>query len=452
MKTRVLVHVKPRAGTLFKSVGAPTEAHDGAAREVLKQLRLDPAFQVPHPAGAANEASLFKSVDGRTPFAGGYLSRAELDEEVLEQVRRQALESDTLDLYADATIAPAPLCATSPPMGTAVDVANRLGYAALQAAGMDGRGVMVAIVDTGFNLAYLNALGVHPSFDPMLSWSVPGAPTPGQGGMQNGMQHGTMSAYDACIAAPRCTLLDVPVLSAPTQPGGPQMQGLLSDAVLAYSQLLRIRQRMPERPLVVNNSWAMYSPSWDWPVGSPGNYSANPDHPFNLIVAALDRAGADIVFATGNCGALCPDDRCQGVTHRIYGAASSDSVLSVAGVDVSGTWLGYSTQGPGLLTAQKPDVAGFSQFVGSGVWRPETMADSGTSAAAPVVSGLLAALRTHASPEALTPAALRDVVRETAVRAGGAPFDFDVGWGVVNGPALAERLSPARAAAGAVTG
>ena len=109
-----------------------------------------------------------------------------------------------------------------------------------------------------------------------------------------------MVAYDVCIAAPRCTLLDIALLQSQAQ-GPTIMSGFLSDAVLAYRHLLDI-MLAPQRPgegrsLVVNNSWAMFHPSWDFPVGHAGNYSDNPNHPFNRIVGSLERAGADIVFA-----------------------------------------------------------------------------------------------------------------------------------------------------------
>jgi hypothetical protein len=31
-----------------------------------------------------------------------------------------------------------------------------------------------------------------------------------------------------------------------------------------------------------------------FPIGHPGNYSNNPAHPFNVIVATLESAGADV--------------------------------------------------------------------------------------------------------------------------------------------------------------
>src|SRR5262249_18300004 len=135
------------------------------------------------------------------------------------------------------------------------------------------------------------------------------------------LDHGTMCAFDVCIAAPHCTLVDHAVLSS-TATGGSAMDGLLSDAVQSYGVLLSYMTQAASpfagdhtpRTLVVTNSWTMFHPSWDFPVGNPQNYSDNPDHPFNIIVGSLEAAGADILFAAGNCGTECPDNRCQGLT------------------------------------------------------------------------------------------------------------------------------------------
>src|SRR2546426_4729724 len=53
------------------------------------------------------------------------------------------------------------------------------------------------------------------------------------------------------------------------------------------------------------------------PIGSPENYSANPEHPFNQVTGALVAAGADIFFAAGNCGADCPDGRSEEHTSEL---------------------------------------------------------------------------------------------------------------------------------------
>src|SRR6266508_6591846 len=169
---------------------------------------------------------------------------------------------------------------------------------------MDGFRVPVAIVDTGVNLAHLELQGRDPKFSARRSWTPAGVATrPGR----HPVGHGTMCAYDVGIAAPKATLLDHAVLLSET-PGETAMSGLLADAVLAYSKLLGVVQAMPagRRALVVNNSWGMFSPTWDFPVGHPGNYSDNPAHPFNVIVASLEAAGADLLFAAGTAAVTVP--------------------------------------------------------------------------------------------------------------------------------------------------
>ncbi|MCI0458472.1 MAG: S8 family serine peptidase, partial [Gemmataceae bacterium] len=227
--------------------------------------------------------------------------------------------------------------------------------------------------------------------------------------------------------------------------GGSVMDGFLSDAVQAYGLLLSHLMQAPgpfagestPRTLVVNNSWGMFHPSWDFPVGSPQNYSDNPNHPFNIIVASLEAAGADLLFAAGNCGTECPDGRCQGLTNAgIFGANSHPTVLSVAGVKIDKQWIGYSTKGPGRLEQQKPDIASYTHFAGSGVYA----ADGGTSAATPVAAGVIAAIRRLYPASVVAPGKLRDLIRQTAEPRGGSGFNYQYGHGIINVPALLAAL------------
>jgi len=301
---------------------------------------------------------------------------------------------------------------------------------------MDGYRVPVAIVDTGINLAHLESKGRDPKFSTQRSWTPAGVATkPGK----HPVGHGTMCAYDVGIAAPKATLVDHAILLSET-PGETAKSGLLSDAVLAFSKLLGIVQAIPasRRALVVNNSWGMFDPAWDFPVGHPGNYSDNPAHPFKVIVASLEAAGADILFAAGNRGRDCPDGRCRfAATQPICGANSHPSVLSVAGVDTRKRRVGYSSQGPGRLDPDKPDLSAYTHFRGSGVYP----SDGGTSAACPVAAGVVTAVREKYPSSVLSPAELRALLFKTAEDLGGTGFDHDFGWGVIDGTALAAALA-----------
>jgi len=342
---------------------------------------------------------------------------------------------DVVGVFSDPLIESTIVCPGNPAVGKDGDVAKLLAVSKLAAAGMDGTGVYLAIVDTGINLAHLQGKERTPKLDTAQSWTPAGvATTPGQ----HPVDHGTMCAYDAGIAAPAATLLDYAVLLSKT-PGATTMSGLLSDAVLAYSHLRTILNAMPaaSRAMVISNSWGMFAPAWDFPPGHPGNYSDNPNHPFNVMVANLEAAGADILFAAGNCGRDCPDSRCSfGTTLPICGANSHPAVLSIAGVDIHKSRVGYSSQGPGRLSAKKPDVSAYTHFEGSGVYP----ADSGTSAACPVAAGVVAAIRSKSSTAKLSPLQLRLLLLKTATDKGRKGFDYDYGWGILNPGKLAPLL------------
>lgn len=438
-KCRVIVELQYSEPIAEAALFAASAAVNELGAEVapnIKGVKLDTTFApIKIPGMRARTAMDTPYVSGEKfylfiePKDSTYIVRGVVDEEKIEEI---STHKSVVGVYADIEIQPCQICPGSPPLGTDSDVERLLCTPKLHRNGVDGSGVLIAIVDTGFNLTYLASRGKTITLDASRSWVPAAGMTPGDAPVS----HGTMCAYDAAIAAPRATFLDIQLLRS-TTPGPSPMAGLLSDAIRAYSHLISI-MNAPTRPgenrsMVVSNSWGMFHPSWDLPVGSPGNYSDNPNHPFNRIVSALEQAGADILFAAGNCGSNCPDSRCDGVTtNAIYGANSHPSVITVAGVDVTNSRVGYSTQGPGRLSRDKPDVCGYTHFQGSGVYS----ADGGTSAATPVVAGVVAAYRTRHpySPgnPSVSPAAIRALLRSTASDLGTAGFDFDHGFGVVN--------------------
>ncbi len=400
-----------------------------------------PAVVVPKPRAKARGAMMLAM--GHVPEFSfepeevSYLVRGTVpDEEGQQAVVAELLSRPQVKgVFSDPVIATNPACGGDPPVGGTAEVEGKLDVTALQQAGMTGAGVRIAIVDTGVNSAYLSGRGMSQTLDAANSFTPAGVTTtPGN----HPVHHGTMCAYDTGIAAPEAEFLDHAVLLSKAH-GQTVMEGLLSDAVRSFSQLRALRLAEEDRPLVVSNSWGVFDPAWDFPVGHPGNYTDNPTHPFNLIVASLESAGADILFAAGNCGVECPDGRCRLPSDPICGANSHPSVLSIAGIDTNDDRVGYSSQGPGRLSPEKPDVCSYTHFLGSEAFG-EGEPDSGTSAACPVAAGVVAAVRGNHSPSRLSPMQVRALVKRTAVDLGGLGFDHDYGWGALSPTQLIPAL------------
>lgn len=289
-----------------------------------------------------------------------------------------------------------PVCPGSGPIGDELDVRHNLNLQPLIDENSLGTGVRVVIVDTGIDGTQINVVGGY-------------SPRPGVTPGNSPSGHGTMVAYDTQIAAPNSMIFDYALL----QSNGNTWVAFLADAIRAFSEILIDHNNNPG-PMVVVNSWGMYDKSGDAPIGDPQNYSHNSNHPFNGMVRLLADSGIDIVFAAGNCGSTCPDNRCGandiGPGNSIHGANSHPEVVSVAAVTVNDELLGYSSEGPGALAQEKPDIAGFSHFSGSGVYP----ADSGTSAACPIVAGVIAALRSNQRGRNLAVGDMADLLRRSA--------------------------------------
>lgn len=430
---RVLIELRPTP----EQVSAATDSAAGiSAAGITGEIAgftVDSGYPpVPNPSAAPAGAATARG-DG-----GSYLVRGEIPDGDAAARAAVAAAPGVTGIYADPVIEPVLTCGDTGPVGTWQDVAGLLGRDELTAAGLTGEGVAVAVLDTGINAAAVQrASGAAIAIDASRSWNPAGVD--GEAG-RFPVDHGTMCAFDALIAAPRATFLDIPLLQS-TRSGGSRMDGLLSDALAAFAHLRTVLAAQPadRRSLVISNSWGSFAPRWDFPVGDPGNYSDNPDHPFNVIVASLDAAGADILFAAGNCGRDCPDGRCAYPDRPIGGANSHPSVLSVGGVDTGGERVGYSSQGPGRLSEPKPDLCSYSHFLGSTAFGAGTP-DTGTSTACPVLAGVVAAFRTRWSATEVPPARLRELLRGTATDRAGVGFDYDYGFGVAEPRALLAEL------------
>jgi hypothetical protein len=410
--------------------------------EAKIKAQIDPAFPaVPLGSGLVSEMSVELT---EPAISRKFAVRAIIEAKDLASVPEKVGDDE---VFSDTLIEPFQTCAGDPPVGGVADVQNRLGATKLALNGLDGNHVAIAIMDTGINLAHLgNQLGNWPRFDAANSWTPPGVGTlPGQ----HQLGHGTMCAFDALIMAPDATLLDYPVLRSPA-PGGAASSGTIGVALVAYAQLMANFAvafapggAAKYNALVVSNSWGLYHPSADFPAGHRGRYIDNPNHPFHLVVTALARSGADIVFAAGNCGSQCPSPFCQTRTvGTIMGANAHPDVLTLAGCDTNDDRVGYSSQGPSIanMPPQKPDVTAYTHFLGSealGAGSP----DGGTSTACPVAAGCIAAIRTKVSPFSTTPSGLIAQIHTMArKKPGQVGWNADYGHGIIDPAALGSSL------------
>src|SRR3972149_753664 len=166
------------------------------------------------------------------PKESTYIVRAEVDDSKIEELSGT---KSVVGVFADVEIQPAIICPGSPALGTDADVEGLLCVPQLHGIRMDGLGVLLAIVDTGINLKYLAAHGKTITLDPARSWVPSAGMIPGDAPVS----HGTMCAFDAAIAAPKATFLDIQVLRS-TATGPTPMSGVLSDAVRAYNHLCNV--------------------------------------------------------------------------------------------------------------------------------------------------------------------------------------------------------------------
>ncbi|PLP58127.1 peptidase S8 [Mesorhizobium loti] len=440
MRVSVIVTIPAKALVRESSqLAFSRERHDPIAAPTKRGgFLVDPAFPpLPMAARTPGKVRLAASHAEKAPV---FAVRGTIDASRIDDVRSSGRG---VQIFADPQIGmfKDPYCGVEA-VGTHTDVARLLKFDQLKDKGLDGKDVALAVMDTGVNLKHLKAQGLAPKLDKKISWAPSNIRnTPGD----YVVDHGTMCAYDALIAAPACSLLDFPILQSET-PGGSVMAGFLSDALLAFSYLHQ-QFTGPDwkyKALVINNSWGMYHPSWDFPPGHPGRYADNPNHPFNIMVGTIARAGADVLFAAGNCGADCPSGRCQGVTrHSISGANAHPDVLTLAACDIDGVRLGYSSQGPAIpnMAREKPDLTSYSHFLGSQAFGEGTP-DTGTSTASPVAAGCVAAIRSGLPSGKVSPRDLFDRIKAEAQKKPWpkSGWNNDYGAGIIDPLPVAEHF------------
>jgi hypothetical protein len=374
--------------------------------------------------------------------------------QAINSLRGSGLQSIAANPALTSTEVSIPASPDAAVFGT-IDDARRLIDASQIPTNYDGTSVNVVVIDSGLDQSmFQNPAQFGGGWQPLPQGA--GLPTPPLPGATTGAAslHGTMIVNDILAMAPNATIFDVPLIPPP------KIFDIFSflvaadaayDAILSHIQWYR-SQGQYMGPWVFMNAWGIYDRRSEGQY--LGEYTENlgpnmngvPPHPFIQRIENVAAANFDIVFCAGNCGEVCPDDRCgptdYGPGRSIWGANAHRDVLTAGGVRVDGIWCGYSSEGPGptpYLYAQKPDLCAPTQFVGSGGRYPP---NDGTSAAAAITAGIVCALRTRPkwNQTAIPPFILKLILNATAVQTQGFGWNRWLGNGILNAGAAYQQL------------
>jgi subtilisin family serine protease len=331
---------------------------------------------------------------------------------LIAQLRRR---DDVLAIEPDhpLRIEPAALSAARAAVPSASVTAT--GAPTLWAQGQTGRGVVVAVLDTGLAAGFPQ-LSTAPGawFDPYDEHKTPFD--------EDAHGHGTEVAEIVASMAP-----DVRVIAARVFSDGGRSTTSAVHRVFEWVLDPDGNPKTDDAPSVINGSWD---------DGQPGRCETE----FDPDIAALRAAGIVPVFAAGNAGPAAATGASP---------ASAPSAVAVGSVSQSDVVSPFSGRGPSPCgNAVYPTLAAYGEgILIEGPGGSATV--SGTSFAAPQVTGavaLLAGMFPGATPDAIIDALVR------GARDVGAPgADADTGAGVLNVVQAATLLAGADHAGPRVT-
>jgi serine protease AprX len=288
---------------------------------------------------------------------------------------------------------------------------SQIGVIALHDANVHGEGVLVAILDTGFNrshesLIHLDVIAERDFInDDPVTKNEPGDPA-------NQHNHGTYTLSALAGYAPGNLI-------------GPAWAASFA---LGKTERMDVEIPSEEDDYVSGLEWAD-SLGADLVSSSLGYYDwytyEDLDGNTAVTTIAADIAaskGLAVITAAGNMGPL--------PWPGIIAPSDGDSVIAVGAVDFTGTIASFSSRGPAYDGRIKPDVCaqGVSVRCASPYDSLAYLAVNGTSLSTPLVAGA-AALCLQMHPY-WSPVELRDALRASASQAL-AP-DNDYGWGIIN--------------------
>ncbi len=321
-----------------------------------------------------------------------------------------------------------------------------IGADALSAAGLTGKGVKIFVVDQGFNREYLESLGG--TYGGGMDWtSDVESKKAGEGKVPHQSlrrRHGSVMVRTLVELAPDAEFFDLTLI--PTRITS--VEAFVQHAKWALLFLwLEFLSQPNSGPWIIVNSWGIVDRFGE---SLRGDYTNNANNWLNIIIRFIAQRH-DVVFAAGNNGQFCPNPRASrydvGSGNSIFGANGLPGVTSVGAVRTDGAWIGMSSQGPGPVDfaedgtrPEKPDFCAPSWFVGN---TDPVLRNSGTSTAAAVTAGAIAAMRDENGWNDTTAVSPNDL--RLALRLGARPVDRK-GWnertgtGVLNIPGAFDEL------------
>lgn len=241
----------------------------------------------------------------------------------------------------------------------------------------DGSGVRVGIVDTGIDPKHLDFKGRVLNFKNFVN--------PNHTAILDDHGHGTHVAGTVASyttsgqrvgVAPNANLI---IAKAFSSRGSSSEEGLL--LALQWMADPDGNPETPDHAHVVNNSWN---------IDDSNFANKNPeDEIFCIAIEQLNKIGTTVVFAAGNDGS-------KSSSIKLPGACPNS--LTVGATDSSNRVTSFSSRGPVKWknqSIQKPDVVAPGQDIRSADVGGGYRTRSGTSMAAPHVSGLVALLYQH---------------------------------------------------------
>jgi subtilisin family serine protease len=305
--------------------------------------------------------------------------------------------------------------------GASFDQNQQINVVPLHNLGYDGSGVVVAMLDAGFNnlehqaLKHLNILATWDFVNgDSIVWDEPG-----QMGSGN---HGTWTL--SALAGFKEGSLIGPAYGA--------------DFLLAKTENTDWERHIEEDAWIAGAEWAdslgadIISSSLGYLNGFTNgdtNYTwQNMDGNSTIVTRGADLAasrGILVVNSAGNEGSSSPT-----IQNTLVAPSDGDSVLAIGSVDQTGSRSGFSSMGPTVDGRIKPDVmARGSQTRCASVWDTTSYSSvSGTSLSCPLVAGA-AALVLQANPS-YTNMDIIEALRSTASQANNPNNSY--GWGIID--------------------